>query len=290
MQDTDGYMCEQVLALGDDERVVAIATPARDAAGDLAVVILNAGVLHRVGPHRLHVRLARALAARGIPALRIDLSGIGDSRPVPGEMSFRASSVADARAAMDRLAADLGVRRFVLFGLCSGADNAIAAAEADPRVVGLVAVDPMAHATRAARWRAVRQRWRREGIGGLLAGLAGALRRRLDRRRPATAGDAAPAAAPAPAPTPATARDAQGRGLAALADRGAAALLVYSGALGARYNHPDQLYEVFPGLRGRVHARWFPGANHTFTELAAQATLIEATVDWCRALARPRAS
>lgn len=286
MQDTDGYMCERVLALGDDERVVAIATPARESAGDLAVVILNAGVLHRVGPHRLHVRLARALAARGIPALRIDLSGIGDSRPVPGELSFRASSVVDARAAMDRLAADLGARRFVLFGLCSGADNAIATAEADPRVAGLVAVDPVAHATRAARWRAVRHRWRREGIGGLIAGVAGALRRRLAGRRPTAGGDTAQAAPATPPPSP----DAQGRSLAAIADRGAAALLVYSGALGTRYNHPDQLFEVFPALRGRVQARWFPDANHTFTELAAQALLIEATVDWCVALTHPRGS
>ena len=123
---------ERVLRLGDDGHLVAIASdpPAADATP--TAILLNAGVLHRVGPHRLHVRLARSLAASGIHAVRIDLSGIGDSRPLPSGLGFRASSVADVRAAMDQVGGTTA--RFVLFGVCSGADNALAAAEVDPRV------------------------------------------------------------------------------------------------------------------------------------------------------------
>ena len=50
------------------------------------VVLLNAGIVHRVGPNRMHVLLARALAAAGIPSLRFDMSGIGDSpEPTGGD-------------------------------------------------------------------------------------------------------------------------------------------------------------------------------------------------------------
>jgi alpha/beta superfamily hydrolase len=43
-----------------------------------AIVCLNAGIIHRVGPHRLYVKMARTLAAMGFVVLRFDFSGIGD--------------------------------------------------------------------------------------------------------------------------------------------------------------------------------------------------------------------
>src|SRR6185436_6886506 len=57
-----------------------------------AFIILNAGVLHRVGPHRLHVILARRIAASGLPSLRLDLGGIGDSIASSDATSFRDSA------------------------------------------------------------------------------------------------------------------------------------------------------------------------------------------------------
>ncbi|HWU86648.1 MAG TPA: hypothetical protein VN253_05215, partial [Kofleriaceae bacterium] len=44
-------------------------------------VLLNSGLMHRVGPFRTGVELARSLAARGVRVLRYDRSGLGDSRP-----------------------------------------------------------------------------------------------------------------------------------------------------------------------------------------------------------------
>jgi hypothetical protein len=43
------------------------------------VLLLNAGRIHRVGPNRLYVAIARRLAAMGFAVCRFDLSGIGDS-------------------------------------------------------------------------------------------------------------------------------------------------------------------------------------------------------------------
>src|SRR5690606_3214765 len=119
---------ERAIALGVEANLIGILSEPEGALPASAsptrtprpvVIFLNAGVLHRVGPHRLHVNLARRLAARGLSSLRLDLSGIGDSRSVPGSLAFRDSAVADARAAMDQLGAELGAQRFILFGLCS---------------------------------------------------------------------------------------------------------------------------------------------------------------------------
>ncbi|HWU86414.1 MAG TPA: hypothetical protein VN253_04040, partial [Kofleriaceae bacterium] len=68
--------------------------------------------------------------------------------------------------------------------------------------------------------------------------------------------------------------------LATLVDRGVAIFAAYSGIHRERYNHPDQLFELFPELRGRVDRAYFPLANHTFTELDVQAELIAAVTRW----------
>ena len=281
----DAAVRERALQLGPDDHLVGVlshpvvVSERADAAPPI-VVFLNAGVIHRVGPHRLHVILARRLAARGVTSLRLDLSGIGDSRAVPGALSFRQSAVADTRSAMDRLAADTGVRRFVLFGLCSGADNALATAAVDERVVGLVLLDPPAYVTRRAHARRLAARV--SGIGGARAvatWAARAVTRGLRARF---------AAAPAPAEDDEALTG--GRGVPPLADyraqlgalvaRGVAILAVFSGALGERYNDADQLFELFPELRGRVDRAYFPAANHTFTELDAQSELASVVIGW----------
>src|SRR3569833_91518 len=165
---------ERVVAIGPDENVIGILTEAvpnlgefpRDALPD--VVFLNAGVLHRVGPHRLHVILAHRLAGMGYRCLRIDLSGIGDSRNHPGTLTFRQSSVADARAAMDFLESRGAKAPAIFFGLCSGAANSLAAARTDERVAGSILIDPPSYATFRRQMRA---------FVGKLASFEGALGR-----------------------------------------------------------------------------------------------------------------
>src|SRR5690606_23743533 len=76
-------MRESAVLFGPTRSLVGVVT--EPAAGSArpdapAVLILNSGLVHRVGPKRLHVRLARRLAGLGFTCMRIDLSGIGDSR------------------------------------------------------------------------------------------------------------------------------------------------------------------------------------------------------------------
>ena len=105
------------------------------------ILILNTGCHHRVGPRCLYAQQARRWAALGFPVLRFDLAGLGDSRSEGGEENqiFPPSAESDVRAAMDALGA--WARRFVLVGLCSGAQHALQVAVKDPRVSGVVLVN-----------------------------------------------------------------------------------------------------------------------------------------------------
>ncbi len=270
----EDYKRESVVEFDGDTHLVAIATEPAKSRANPGVVILNAGVLHRVGPHRLHVRLARRLAGAGFVTVRVDLSGIGDSRAVPGDLDFRDSAVADTRQLIDRLGANGGPSRYVLFGVCAGADNALATALIDARVEGVVLIDPAAYASPQARLREALRKLRSNGAVGALKKSAAALRRRL---APATARTSEAAAQSARQPPPAALFGAE---LGQLADRGVRILMIYSGALSVRYNHPQQLFETFPALRGRVEVAFFPDANHTFTERAAQAALLNTVQAW----------
>src|SRR5205823_13947176 len=103
------------------------AGPLATAAGrqaELAVLLLNAGAIRRVGPNRMWVEAARRWAALGVPTLRLDLEGLGDA---DGEAS-RFADVAElyvprfidqVRDALEVLEARGVARRFVLAGLCS---------------------------------------------------------------------------------------------------------------------------------------------------------------------------
>jgi pimeloyl-ACP methyl ester carboxylesterase len=232
-----------------------------------------------VGPHRLHVALARRIAAAGVASLRVDLGGIGDSVASSDATSFRESAVADTRVAMTALTAALGAQRFILFGVCSGADNSLATALVDDRVAAIVLVDPHTYPTRRSQLRYLRTRVAERGSARDAArwGLTVAVRRLgqlADRlRRPA---DPESSSGGRERPPIEVFRSQ----LTALVDRGVRVLAVYSGIHGAGYNDRDQLFELFPELRGRIDHMYFAGANHTFTELGVQAELIDAVTAW----------
>ncbi len=105
------------------------------------VLFLNAGLLPRIGPNRLHVTLARRFALRGLVGLRFDFAGVGDSAPRRDGMPFHEHSVADTQAAMEWMATRYRLDRFTIVGLCVGGDVALQVASRDERVAGLVLVN-----------------------------------------------------------------------------------------------------------------------------------------------------
>jgi uncharacterized protein len=104
------------------------------------VVVVAGGPQYRAGAHRQFVLLARKLAAHGFPALRFDLRGMGDSGGPHRGFEY---SEADIRAAIDALEREVpDVTEVVVFGECESASGALFYAHKDPRVKGLVLVNP----------------------------------------------------------------------------------------------------------------------------------------------------
>ncbi|HSD86117.1 MAG TPA: alpha/beta fold hydrolase, partial [Kofleriaceae bacterium] len=139
---------EEPLVFGTTHRLFGILVkPVRDRArSDLpAIIMINAGTVHRIGPHRLYVELARELAELGFHVLRMDLSGIGDSPVASGDenLTYPATGLADCQAAMTALGERVGAQRFIFAGLCSGADITFQLGVKDDRVAGVVMMNPL---------------------------------------------------------------------------------------------------------------------------------------------------
>jgi exosortase A-associated hydrolase 1 len=126
------------------EQCVAVYSPSEVGGSSrphLGVVIIVGGPQYRVGSHRQFVLLARDLAHSGIPVLRFDYRGMGDS---DGEVRTFESIEEDIASAVGALQRESGIARAVLWGLCDGASAALMYAASDARVAGVVAVNPWA--------------------------------------------------------------------------------------------------------------------------------------------------
>ena len=137
-------MKESICNFGPNNSLFGILTTPDDdlrIEGAPIALILNAGIVHRVGPFRIHVDIARQLAAQGFSTLRLDLSGLGDSAARTGKIDIEDRALLDVRDAMDFLEQETGVDQFTLLGLCSGAYNAHRVAVQDERIVGSVFLD-----------------------------------------------------------------------------------------------------------------------------------------------------
>jgi pimeloyl-ACP methyl ester carboxylesterase len=125
-----------------------LAQPTASRASDAAIcaVLLNAGAVRRIGPNRMWVEAARRWAARGVPSLRLDAVGLGDSdgdeRLYYRTSEFYRQEIAEqVRAALDELESRGLPGRFLVGGLCSGAYWGFHAALADERVRGLILIN-----------------------------------------------------------------------------------------------------------------------------------------------------
>ncbi len=112
----------------------------------LALLLLSSGALPHTGPNRAWVEVARRWAVRGIPTVRLDLAGIGEAGGEDPELRSDASTyeswrIDDVRGVLDQLQAAGIAERFVLGGLCSGANCSLQGALADSRVCGLLLIN-----------------------------------------------------------------------------------------------------------------------------------------------------
>ncbi|MGZ4249407.1 MAG: alpha/beta hydrolase family protein [Solirubrobacteraceae bacterium] len=123
-----------------------VSEPSRADRAPVCAVLLNGGALRHIGPSRTWVEIARRWAARGVPTVRVDMPGIGESdgdarEPVPDASFYTPQRTEQTLTILDRLAEQGLPDRFVLGGLCSGAYWSLHAALADPRVRGALMIN-----------------------------------------------------------------------------------------------------------------------------------------------------
>ncbi|NOT08102.1 MAG: hypothetical protein HOP28_07845 [Gemmatimonadales bacterium] len=270
--------------------------PAGPPATGRAVILRNSGLLHRVGPSRLHVQVARRLAPHGFSALRFDFSGIGDSEARRDGLAFEQSAVLEVKDAMDYLASAKGVKEFTLWGLCSGADAAFLSAVADPRVTGVIQLDAWIYHT----WRYKVRRYAPRLVNfkswkNLLTGktYVGPYLRRLARRRstPETEpGNENLAVSHYARAFPPKAKVEEM--LRTLLERRVRLLYLFSGGQAEHINYANQFWDCFSSLDAGalVTVKYDPTADHIFSGLAHQELVVASTVAWALASTTPVAT
>lgn len=133
-----------VVRCGSDS-MVAVLHPAGQGTQSVGVLVVVGGPQYRVGSHRQFVLMARALANGGFPVLRFDYRGMGDS---DGEVHTFETCGDDIRAAIEAfMAAMPALKGVVVWGLCDAASAALIHAANDPRVLGMVLVNPWVRTT-----------------------------------------------------------------------------------------------------------------------------------------------
>jgi dienelactone hydrolase len=268
---------EQAVLLGSRKSLVGVVTSPASARGDLpTVVILNAGIIHRPGPNRLNVLLARALASAGCVVLRFDLSGIGDSEPRADGLPPLEASLADIREVLDWLESTRRAQRIVLIGLCSGGDHAALYGGSDSRVVGAVLIDPSMPHTRGYYLRHYGRRLLRLRSWFSLATTALSSLRSADKTSETHVDDLGPNVnAP-------EVRMFLERGYQAAVDQGVQILTVLTGGREHLHNYRDQLVDAFDSVSFGTSLRveYFGDADHTFDAETERTRLINLIVEW----------
>jgi exosortase A-associated hydrolase 1 len=135
-----------VFKYGDCRLIGIAAIP--ETSSPIGVIIVVGGPQYRSGSHRQFTLLARDLANDGISSLRFDYRGMGDSE---GSQRNFETVDDDIRAAIEAMLETIpGVRQIVIWGLCDAASAALYYAHTDPRVSGLVLLNPWVHSEAGA--------------------------------------------------------------------------------------------------------------------------------------------
>lgn len=270
-----GFSC------GEDRLVGILHQPSELA--QRGVLIVTGGPQYRVGSHRQFVLLARHLVQHGVAALRFDYRGMGDSEGCTRPYHQINDDLEAAIAAF--FGAVPGMRQLILWGLCDGATAAALHAARDPRIAGLILLNPWVHDEQLHAQtlmqhyyprRVLQADWWRRLLTGKIA-LGATLRTILAGRA------SKPAAAPDAARPQRTPEQLLYDGLAAFGGR---VLVILAGAdLGASQfsllaktrAHWQRLIAT-----ANIEVRTIDGANHTFASQRWRNAVENHCSDWIR--------
>ena len=274
-------MRERAITFGPANLVGILTQPDPDVAvpGAPGMVILNSGILHRAGASRTYVQAARALAEEGMTSLRFDFSGIGDSEVRRGEaIPIEQRFIQETREAMDYMETVVGIDRFVVGGLCSGADGAFWTAMEDDRVVGVWQIDAFCYPTTGY--------YARRFLPKLLDPRAWlhSIKVRVAPPEPDVVEDREEVFVKPEYRRIFPPQEQVGDGLEGLVERGVALYFFFSGS--QEYLYERQHMDTFPALESgdRVKIRYIEDCTHTLTQLEHQERFLEDLRAWARPL------
>lgn len=108
---------------------------------DTGVLIVVGGPQTRTGSHRQFILLARFLASKGVPVLRYDYQGMGDSE---GEKTEFLEATQDLPYALDLLCKEANVGKVAVWGLCDAVSLLLMylSCTQDQRIIRIIAANP----------------------------------------------------------------------------------------------------------------------------------------------------
>lgn len=262
---------EHPLQFGGPLNLSGIVTlPDRSPSSPCALILLNSGMMHRVGSGRTSVELARQAAARGLLAFRFDLSGIGDSPSRTHFVEERTRINEEINQAIDLLQHQYAVQTVYLYGLCSGAQNAFhyAVADTGSRVSGLIGIDQYAYPTLQFYCRHyIPKIIRSKSWLSLIKQIVGFSRNTTSEQ---TIWPSRPPRAEVQ------------KGYQQLVERGLRHYMIYTGSWRELYNYPRQLFDMFPKVdfNQLMTIDFIREASHTLPEPRYQQQVITRILDW----------
>jgi exosortase A-associated hydrolase 1 len=250
------------------------------------VLIVVGGPQVRTGSHRQFTLLARGLARAGVPVMRFDYRGMGDSEGAPRDFEQVQD---DVRAALDCFFTEApGLKDVVLWGLCDGASAAAMYAPGDTRVAGLALLNPWVRTEGGAAKATLKHYYRSRLLDpGLWKKIAGG---RFDAAQAAKSFAAQLRAAFGSKDSNAE----QTGSAAALPERMHAALQRFGGKVLVMLSGADLTAQEFAGLASgsrewqqllagpRVTRHTLPGADHTCSRREWHEQLVAWTLTWLR--------
>jgi len=246
----------------------------------VAVLMLTAGMLTSAGPSRLHVNMADALSSKGIPSFRFDLSGIGESMAVGSQGSSLKRATHEVQQAMAMLESEYNYTHFMLFGLCSGADDAIACACDDKRIIAASLMDACGYRTPGHFLPYIRHKYLPKVLSA--AKWCESIRQRFQPDRQ-TASTMPQGFDIREFPN----REQSERQITGLVDRGVRLQFIYTSGVINYYSYANQFFDMFPSLRNRaeiavVHRpRW----DHVAMLQEDRTELLHTIVPWFESIA-----
>ena len=276
-------MRERVIRVGRPVPLIGIMSePAQPAHPHTALLLLNSGVMHRVGTCRLSVLIARAVCERlGIPAVRFDFSGVGDSEPRRQSVDFELAAAQEVREVMDFLAESRGITRFILYGLCFGGHTACRVGESDPRVRFIIQIDGYCWAT----WKSYLRHYGRRLMSPVT--WPGALARLARGQRTSRSGAEVAGIEPRYFEVPEFGRRPRrediARRLQGVVGHGIKLHCIYTGNE-PTYNYRTQFRDCYPEVdfRELLTMSHLPNSSHIISDPSSQTAVVNGIVDWLR--------